>query len=552
LLLDPIRVRWRTQRGNQALEAQVARVRTYLDARPSPADPGPPVWLFNASTRIHRLSLNGAYALLAGWSLQAAGVPVRQVVCRAGMQQCTLGAQRLNLEAPPPCARCTAFSDLLFTGLPTLNLTLHPEVPARTRDLESLTLAGLLAWESGGIAYGQLVQPTLRWVLRRHDLDDSEPVRRLVRAYLRSAVSLQGQLQAMLEREPPRAVVVFNGITFPEAVARACARRAGIPTITHEVGLQPFSAFFSAGEATFRELDVDPGEPLSDEESERLDEYLRGRFTGRFRMAGIDFWPDMRPVPAWLEARLADYRHAAAVFTNVVFDTSQVHANSLFGTMFEWLEDLRLAIPLHPDTLFVIRAHPDEDRPGKESQQSVAAWYDRSGLRRAPNVVFLGPSDYVSSYDLIRRAKLVLVYNSSVGLEASIAGVPVLCAGRARYTQVPTVFLPGSRSEYRLALKALLQAPALHAPEAFSANARRFLHHELFHASLDLREFLTDEPGFPGMVLLKSFDPARLLESAALTVIREGILYGGPFEIGRTRKAGRVPLGRQLGAAAEL
>jgi hypothetical protein len=369
---------------------------------------------------------------------------------------------------------------------------------------------------------------------------------------LRSALSLSQQFEVLLEREQPRALVVFNGIMFPEAVARFCARRAGIPVITHEVGLQPASAYFSADEATFREVDLDPDGSLAEAESLRLDEYLRGRFTGQFRMAGIDFWPEIQPLPVWLEARLAEFRQTAAVFTNVVFDTSQVHANTLFDTMFEWLELLRSAILRHPETLFVLRAHPDEDRPGKESQQTVAEWFERSALRQAPNVVFFGPAERVSSYDLIRRTKLVLVYNSSVGLEASIAGVPVLCAGRARYTQVPTVFYPATRSEYGLALEALLEASVVRAPQHFSDNARRFLHHELFHASLDLSEFLSDEPGFPGMVLLKPFDPRRLLDSAALTVIRDGILQGRPFEVGGARKSVKSMRRRRSGAAAGL
>jgi hypothetical protein len=491
------------------------------------------VLLFNASTRIHRLSLNGAFSLLTGWSLRAAGVPVRQIVCRGAMQQCTLGVQRLHLEAPPPCARCMAFSDRLFSGLSVCNLTAHPDELAGTRDLDRMSLDELLAWEPDGVAFGALVLPTVRWVLRRHDLQDSEPVRRLVRQFLRSAIGLHRRFEELLERQRPRALVVFNGIMYPEAVARLCARRAGIPSFTHEVGLQPFSTFFSAHEATFREVEIDPKGKLSAPEMKRLDEYLHGRFSGRFRMAGIDFWPEMQPLPKSLEARLAGFRQSVAVFSNVVFDTSQVHANALFRTMFEWLEDLGRVIPRHADTLFVIRAHPDEDRPGKESQQSVADWFERSGLRQAPNVVFLGPSDYVSSYDLIRRSKLVLVYNSSVGLEASIEGVPVLCAGRARYTQIPTVFFPASRVEYGLALEALLNASALRVPDAFSANARRFLHHELYHASLDLSEFLIDEPGFPGMVLLRSFDPERLRASEALAVIRGGILDGGPFETAR-------------------
>ena len=35
-----------------------------------------------------------------------------------------------------------------------------------------------------------------------------------------------------------------------------------------------------------------------------------------------------------------------------------------------------------------------------------------------------------------------MVYNSTIGLEASILGAAVLCAGKARFTQYPTVFFP--------------------------------------------------------------------------------------------------------------
>jgi hypothetical protein len=183
-------------------------------------------------------------------------------------------------------------------------------------------------------------------------------------------------------------MVVFNGIMFPEAVARLVARRAGVPVITHEVGLQPHSAFFSAHEATFREIDIALEGRLDAAQSERLDDYLGGRFRGRFRMAGIDFWPVMEPLPPSLEARLTGYHQVATIFTNVVFDTSQVHANSLFPTMFEWLEDLGRAFQ-HPETLFVF-ASPDV-RPGKQSQQSVAGWLVAPGCGTA-HLFLLGPS----------------------------------------------------------------------------------------------------------------------------------------------------------------
>ena len=55
------------------------------------------------------------------------------------------------------------------------------------------------------------------------------------------------------------------------------------------------------------------------------------------------------------------------------------------------------------------------------------------------------PRQFISSYELIAHAKFVMVYNSTVGLESSVLGKPVLCAGKARYTQIPTVFLPAER-----------------------------------------------------------------------------------------------------------
>ena len=47
-----------------------------------------------------------------------------------------------------------------------------------------------------------------------------------------------------------RHVVVFNGMFYPEATARWVAQQRGVRVITHEVGLQPYTAYFTTGEAT--------------------------------------------------------------------------------------------------------------------------------------------------------------------------------------------------------------------------------------------------------------------------------------------------------------
>lgn len=493
---------------------------------------GRPVLFFNASTRLHRPSLNAGFSLLASWAVRTAGAPVRYVVCQRGLDPCILGTNRANYGASPPCRPCLRLSRDLFPSEEVLPLTLDlPTAEAVHQQLAGMSLEGLASWGHDGLALGQLCLPGLRWALRRHHLPDDEATRGLFRRYLISAASLANQFRQLLETEQPRALVVFNGIMYPEAVARAAAMRRGIPVVTHEVGLRPLSAFFSHHEATFREVDLPPGQSLSLEESQRLEAYLSERFQGKFTMAGIHFWPNMEGLPSRLQERIGKHRQTVVVFTNVIFDTSQIHANTLYPDMFSWLEDVGRAMAEAPETLFVIRAHPDEDRPGKESRESVAEWVRTNKLLELPNVSFFGPSDFVSSYELIRRAKFVLVYNSSIGLEASILGAPVLCAGRARYTQIPTVFFPATRQEYLDKLRLFLKASAIDVPADFASNARRFLDHELYHASLDLSRFLEAYPEHAGMVRIGAFGVQDIADSTELNQIVGGILHGSPFTV---------------------
>jgi hypothetical protein len=162
----------------------------------------------------------------------------------------------------------------------------------------------------------------------------------------------------------------------------------------------------------------------------RLDDYLQRRFQGDFTMAGIKFWSKMEEPDASLKAKTAGYKKIIPVFTNVIFDTSQVHANTIFPDMFAWLDVVKQAALAHPDALFIIRAHPDEGREGKKSRESVAQWVERNSLRGLPNIVFIDTDELVSSYELIHQAHFVMVYNSTIGLEATLLGKLVLTAAK--------------------------------------------------------------------------------------------------------------------------
>jgi hypothetical protein len=502
-----------------------------------------PIVLFNASTRLTGISLNAGFALLTRLGLELAGVPVVQFACRGGMSRCVLGTDRTDPAKAPPCRACMVQTRALVTEASTAWFTYH-EDPSLAALLQGLSVAQLCSFEyphsqfpSGEdrgevhVPLGQLVLPTLRWVLRRHHLMDDEPTCFLLRQYMLSARNLAREFSTLLDRVNPQAVIVFNGQFFPEATARWVAQQRGLPVISHEVGLRPFTAFFTPGEATAYPLLVPDEFELDERQNTRLDETLSLRFQGQFSMAGVRFWPEMKRLDSGFLKHLENFHQVVPVFTNVIFDTSQPHSNVLFPHMFAWLDMVLDIARQHPETLFVIRAHPDEGRPGKASQESVGQWVEQTQATDQPNILFVDSQQSLSSYELIQRSKFVMLYNSTIGLEASILGAPVLCAGRARFTQLPTVFFPTTPESFRLQAENFLRAETILVPPEFAHNARRFLYYQLYYSSLPFGDFLEEDGIWPGFVRLRRFAAQQLTPqfSPAMRAILDGLLHKGDF-----------------------
>ena len=506
-------------------------------ARQSPVPSGAPIVFFKASTGIDDLSWNSGFHLLASWALRLKGIPVVYFASHAGMSHCVLGTNRDNVRKPPPCRSCIHQSKTLYAGVQeSAHTGTHVHWFTFERDtqlakaIEHLPLQDLMKFEWHSLPLGSLCLPGLRWILRIHHLKDDEPTRYLLREYILSAWNIAQKFSKFLDETTPRAVVVFNGQFYPEATARYIAQQRGLRVITHEVGLQPATAFFTDGEATAYPIHIPEEFELSEEQNARLDAYLAKRFQGEFTMAGIKFWADMKGLDEAFLRKAAGFKQIVPIFTNVIFDTSQPHANAVFEDMFDWLDVVLDVIRDHRDTLFVIRAHPDELRVRKSSRETVEGWVASRDVDREPNVVFVSPRETLSSYELIQRSKFVMVYNSTIGLEASIMGAAVLCAGKARFTQYPTVFFPQTVEEVRGKMKKFLAAQKIEVPAEFQRNARRFLYYQLFKTSLPFGDFL--EPSVrTTQTRLKSFRLEKLFpeNSKAIEAIFDGLLKNGDF-----------------------
>ncbi len=139
----------------------------------------------------------------------------------------------------------------------------------------------------GEIPFGELVLPAIRWVLRCYHLPDTDETKFLYRQYILAAEGVARQFEELIEEKHPQKVVVFNGMSFPEATARWVAIKKEIPVITHEVGLQPFTAYFTEGQATAYPIHIPDSFQLDELENERLNHTLNN---------------DLREILAWRES----------------------------------------------------------------------------------------------------------------------------------------------------------------------------------------------------------------------------------------------------------
>jgi hypothetical protein len=457
-------------------------------------------------------------------------VPVVHFVCMRGMGRCVLGTQREDPRQPLPCEVCLRESRALYRGAPVSWFGYQPDLEMEC-SLTGLDLNALCTFSWQEVPLGELVLPALRWVQRRHHLVDDDLTRYLLQQFLLSAWNVHRRFGQVLDALHPRSVVIFNGQFFPEAAARHAALSRKVRVITHEVAMQSFSAFFTTGHATAYPIHIPNDYKLSPAQDARLDSYLGQRFQGNFSMAGIRFWPEMKPLGETFWTRALQFKQIVPIFTNVAFDTSQSHANTIFPDMFAWLDAVLEIILANPDTFFVIRAHPDEGRKGKEARESVADWVWQNKVETLPNVLFVNSSEPFSSYELIQHSKFIMVYNSTIGMEAAILGTTVLAGGKARFTQVPMALLPASAAAFRKKAESLLNAREIKTPPEWRLNARKFLYFQLYRTSLPLDAFLEEDGIWHGFVQFKNFKPQALLpeSSASIKAVLDGILDNGDF-----------------------
>lgn len=502
------------------IEKQVEMAELQYDLRDSKS-----VLFFNATSGPAMLGFASTAGLIISWALRLSGHRVIHLVCRKGLRRCIQGTNRYELNKPMPCETCYAIKSKMFPQDLRWYLEPKSEAPSALIPLGSYSLDELANFVYQRINIGELCISSVRWTLRRHNLDSDPRSTRLLREYIRGGMNIIDTLQRLIEEQELHSMVVFNGVFYPEATARAVALQKGLPVVAYEISIPGLKVFLSHGVAAGGGLITIPEDfQMSAAQEADLDEYMSQRIRGTAGQPGL--WPVMNGIEPDLQALASQHKNVVSVFTNVVFDTSQYGANTVFESMFDWLDEIIKLASLHPETLFIVRAHPAEVFPRHESEELVGDWLKEQSYLAIPNVYFIPPTDYISSYELLNISRFCLVYNSTIGLEAVVLGIPTVTAAAGRYSGAGVTHAPASRKSYRKLVETFLKNGPPPVEDTVRQRARYCMYQLFFRQGLDFSAFL-EVPDWT----LKPINASALHpdNSPELNIIYKGIMEGGPF-----------------------
>jgi hypothetical protein len=132
---------------------------------------------------------------------------------------------------------------------------------------------------------------------------------------------------------------------------------------------------------------------------------------------------------------------------NQSFDTPALGRHRMFENQTEWMLETVGWILANTAETVTVRRHPVERHEEERSRDDYRALL-RSRFGDNDRILYVAPEAPVSTYDILRGARLVLPHVSTVGVEAAAMGVPVVTHSDSYYDSLGFVWSSSTREEY--------------------------------------------------------------------------------------------------------
>jgi hypothetical protein len=114
---------------------------------------------------------------------------------------------------------------------------------------------------------------------------------------------------------------------------------------------------------------------------------------------------------------------------------------SIFPSQIEGIKEIANHFLKNPQIQFYIRIHPNLSDVEYSYHNKL---YE---FEKYPNIKVIGPKSNISSYSLIDNSDIVVVFGSTIGIEAAYWGKPTILLSGAMYYYLDCCYIPSSKNE---------------------------------------------------------------------------------------------------------
>lgn len=345
-----------------------------------------------------------------------------------------------------------------------LDFVTKSDVEAAMEPLDVQDLALLTNWTDCGTPVGRLALSSPASASRSISL--SNPSEALYASYpvaVSSAIIVNRAVQRLLAKFTIDRAVFHLGRLVPDEVTKYHAIENGIPWYSYETGPITETLRLSKNETIYeyafytRSWHRLENHSLDSSQKNQVLDYLQNRRGDPSKTGLYTYSPtNEEGTDIYTLLDINRDQKIVSMFTSsideIAFIPYQNKWDSIYSNQGEIIKEFIEWARFNSEYTAIIRIHPNEGSkrnhlgmPGAKSVEAILHILNSSQL--PSNVRIIWPDDEVSSYLIGDASAVVLVWQSTIGMELAASGKPVILLDNALYREADFCFMPSQRNE---------------------------------------------------------------------------------------------------------
>ena len=449
-----------------------------------------------------------------------------------------------SILSPRPsnyCENCLYYSNKLMESFKLESKSLNQLINNSIREKTHNLVYGLSQTEIENFTYegyplGKYITISACSYFYSGSIPDTNDTLQILKGFLEGLIILYHSYSRAFEKFKPDKVFIVNGRFFWHKLAYEMCKKLGIPMIF----MDDFGSFGGTGnrwmfsdEIPIAELNLNKywdkwkDVPLTENEQKYLSTSFIQNSTDQsfFYSTSNNNW---QKICAKLAIDL--YSKYDVMFTNLTWDSTAIDKDICFDSMMDWIYTTIKAY-IQNKKLLLIRVHPAEVGIfGLPSLQKVADSIYKKYKNLPANIKIIPFENNINSYELLPKANKILVYTSTIGLEASLRGFSPIVAGEVHYMNKGFTKDIFNRKDYLNIIN--LDKPMTRLNDKQIELAKRYAFFYLYRTKIPF-EFYKAEMFKIRKLKIKSYKDILPGKNPYLDIVIEGIRKNKPIILSR-------------------